>query len=523
MSSRVNEGLSCPICGNSFPPFEIEEHANKCLFLASENNSSSSLKKFSDVQQTSPRVKRLKHEEPHPFTQSAVGSGSNSKCNKELFPGYGLLDGTGKPRHRLHIRRSVVRKKSMLQYQIALATESLSDEDNMEDSVNLIVSTVPLAEQMRPVDLTCFVGQNHVLGQDKVLRTLLQKQDIPSMILWGPPGCGKVMRYTTSSLLYIYVCVCVFTQTTLAHIIAKQCRGGAGRVRFVKLSATMSGVNEIKEAVKVAKNELGFKRRTILFMDEIHRFNKLQQAGYRFETERTYIFFRKCKKSAPMLQDIFLPHIESGTITLIGATTENPSFSLNSALLSRCRVIVLEKLDTESLVTILTRAVRGVGGRVVHQGLTSSEQDTPRFLMDSETVLWLAEMCDGDARIALNSLQLALQSQDSVPGRILMISLDDIKDGVKRSHLLYDKKGEEHYNIISAMHKSIRASDDNAALYWLTRMLQGGEDPVFIARRLVRAASEDIGTVRLSRLMLRAYLWFVSTALKFIGKIDISR
>nr|CAD7434830.1 unnamed protein product [Timema monikensis] len=326
---------------------------------------------------------------------------------------------------------------------------ALQDEDNMEDSVSLIVSTVPLAEQMRPVDLTCFVGQNHVLGQDKVLRTLLQKQDIPSMILWGPPGCGK---------------------TTLAHIIAKQCHRGAEGVRFVKLSATMSGVNEIKEAVKVAKNELGFKRRTILFMDEIHRFNKLQQ-------------------------DIFLPHIESGTITLIGATTENPSFSLNSALLSRCRVIVLEKLDTESLVTILTRAVRGVGGRVVHQGLTPSEQDTPRFLMDSETVLWLAEMCDGDARIALNSLQLALQSRDTVPGRILMISLDDIKDGVKRSHLLYDKKGEEHYNIISAMHKSIRASDDNAALYWLTRMLQGGEDPVFIARRLVRAASEDIGTV----------------------------
>nr|CAD7403597.1 unnamed protein product [Timema cristinae] len=376
----------------------------------------------------------------------------------------------------------------------------------MEDSVSLIVSTVPLAEQMRPVDLTCFVGQNHVLGQDKVLRTLLQKQDIPSMILWGPPGCGKVMRYTTSSLLHINTilvveCICVCTQTTLAHIIAKQCRRGAEGVRFVKLSATMSGVNEIKEAVKVAKNELGFKRRTILFMDEIHRFNKLQQGmGLRLRGPTDFAGYVTVPPP-PMLQDIFLPHIESGTITLIGATTENPSFSLNSALLSRCRVIVLEKLDTESLVTILTRAVRGVGGRVVHQGLTPSEQDTPRFLMDSETVLWLAEMCDGDARIALNSLQLALQSRDTVPGRILMISLDDIKDGVKercclqRSHLLYDKKGEEHYNIISAMHKSIRASDDNAALYWLTRMLQGGEDPVFIARRLVRAASEDIGTV----------------------------
>ncbi|GFG35197.1 hypothetical protein Cfor_11687 [Coptotermes formosanus] len=314
-------------------------------------------------------------------------------------------------------------------------------------------SPVPLAEQMRPSDLTHYFGQEHVLGQDKVLRTLLEKRDVPSMILWGPPGCGK---------------------TTLAHIIANQCKTDNQEARFVTMSATMSGVNDVKDAVKIAKNELrSFKRRTILFMDEIHRFNKLQQ-------------------------DIFLPHVESGTITLIGATTENPSFSLNSALLSRCRVIVLEKLNTEHIVAILERTLKVIGAKIVkaEEEINFSKPDDkiPRVLIDEATVTWLAEMCDGDARVALNSLQLALQArdQDSNSG-VVLISLDDIKDGIKCSHLLYDRQGEEHYNTISAMHKSIRASDDNAALYWVARMLKGGEDPLYIARRLVRAASEDIG------------------------------
>lgn len=260
-------------------------------------------------------------------------------------------------------------------------------------------------------------------------------------------------------------------------------------MRWVKLSAAMSGVNDVKEAVNQARNELKYGRRTVMFMDEIHRFNKLQQ-------------------------DIFLPHVEAGTITLVGATTENPCFSLNSALLSRCRVVVLEKLKTEDLVCIVRNAVKLANG-IVHtspplneaQGSdsTTSETDSidsdssiPIFIIDQATVEWLAETCDGDARIALGGLELALKSikqseeelQRSGPS---LITLNDVKDGLKKSHVLYDKKGDQHYDMISALHKSVRASDDNASLYWLARMLAGGEDPVYIARRLVRMASEDVG------------------------------
>ncbi|PSN36940.1 ATPase WRNIP1 [Blattella germanica] len=311
-------------------------------------------------------------------------------------------------------------------------------KDNDGESSNSRFGSIPLAEKMRPSDLSQYFGQEHILGKNKVLRCLLEKRDIPSMILWGPPGCGK---------------------TTLAHIIANLCKRDNQESRFVKLSATMSGVNDVKEIVKIAKNELtSFKRRT----------------------------------------DIFLPHVESGTIILIGATTENPSFSLNSALLSRCRVIVLEKLSIDHIVAILKRALEEISARVVMPGeklnFSVSSDKIPRVLIDEATVKWLGEMCDGDARIALNSLQLALQAkQTDCDSEVTLISLDDIKDGIKRSHLLYDRKGEEHYNIISAVHKSMRASDDNAALYWVTRMLQGGEDPMYVARRLVRFASEDVG------------------------------
>ncbi|XP_063234678.1 ATPase WRNIP1-like [Bacillus rossius redtenbacheri] len=404
MSSCGSDFIPCPICFKLYSSKDIEGHANKCLFLSSETiNASQSLK------EVSPRLKRQKKD----HCSNDLASSSTKHVAEEELEMQGSSDG-GAP--QLPSR--------------------------------LVDLSVPLAEQMRPSDFGDYVGQSHVLGRDTILRSLLERQDIPSMILWGPPGCGK---------------------TTLAHILAKKCRNGGQGLRFVKLSATMSGVNDIKEAVKVAKNEVNFKRRTVLFMDEIHRFNKLQQ-------------------------DIFLPHVEDGTIVLIGATTENPSFSLNSALLSRCKVIVLEKLRTENLVTILQRAVVAVGGAVLTPDVNGCQDNKlPRVVVDEETVQWLAEICDGDARIALNSLQLALQSKDIDVSSVARISLDDIKDGIKRSHLLYDKKGEEHYNIISAMHKSIRASDDNAALYWLTRMLEGGEDPIFIARRLVRAASEDIG------------------------------
>lgn len=260
-------------------------------------------------------------------------------------------------------------------------------------------------------------------------------------------------------------------------MIANRCKA-TQNLRFVKLSATVVGVNDVKEVVKVAKNEQKFKRKTILFMDEIHRFNKLQQ-------------------------DIFLPHVESGVITLIGATTENPSFSLNSALLSRCRVIVLEKISPEAMLLILQRAVQGEGGQVRDFSVSQSSLEEgggggmqPRFVIDLESVKWLSEICDGDARIGLNSLQLALQTvdKDSSGGACLRtITLKDIQEGIKKSHILYDRKGDQHYDMISALHKSIRASDDNASLYWCTRMMVGGEDPRYICRRLVRAASEDIG------------------------------
>lgn len=249
----------------------------------------------------------------------------------------------------------------------------------------------------------------------------------------------------------------------------------------MKLSACTSGINDVKEVVKQAKSYRDtFKKRTILFMDEIHRFNKLQQ-------------------------DAFLPHVENGTIILLGATTENPSFSLNNALLSRCRVIVLEKLQPSEIITILRQALLKYKAIELKQDshMNGSLEErlkqldfSPELGMTEECLRWIADISDGDARIALNSFEMCMKqaaaSRNEFDG-IKMISLDDIKEGIKKSHLLYDRAGDHHYDIISALHKSIRASDDNASLYWVTRMMMSGEDPRFIVRRLIRAASEDIG------------------------------
>lgn len=261
----------------------------------------------------------------------------------------------------------------------------------------------------------------------------------------------------------------------MANVIAYICKNKSnGKMRYVKLSAAMAGVSEVKEVITVASNELKFNRRTVVFMDEIHRFNKIQQ-------------------------DVFLPHVESGIITLIGATTENPSFSLNSALLSRCRVIVLEKLNISNLMSILNRAVSSLEGTVYssNKKLESANQ-IPKFIIDEPTIEWLAETCDGDARIALSGLELAVQykiqsNEEFLQNGPVTITLPNIKEGLKKTHMLYDKRGDQHYDMISALHKSVRASDENASLYWLTRMILGGEDPVYIARRLVRMACEDIG------------------------------
>lgn len=275
-------------------------------------------------------------------------------------------------------------------------------------------------------------------------------------------------------------------QTSLANVVAHICKNDVNRkLRYVKLSAAMAGVQEVKEVISVAANHVKFAQRTIVFMDEIHRFNKMQQ-------------------------DVFLPHVESGTITLIGATTENPSFSLNSALLSRCRVVVLHKLSVANLVSILKRAVISLEGIIHTSEKTATEESTSKeepktefscntkFIIDEPTIEWLAETCDGDARIALGGLELAVRSKAPNKDNLLdigppIITLNDVEESLKKTHMLYDRKGDQHYDMISALHKSVRANDENAALYWLTRMISGGEDPVYIARRLVRMASEDIG------------------------------
>lgn len=283
----------------------------------------------------------------------------------------------------------------------------------------------PLADRMRPRSFDEVVGQPELASKGAVLRTLVESGEVPSMIFWGPPGSGK---------------------TTLAKLIAN-----VSGMEFAELSAVTTGLAEVRTVLKEAEVLLDFKsKRTILFIDEIHRFNKNQQ-------------------------DAFLPWVENGTIILIGATTENPSFEVNSALLSRCRVFVLKKLEPEDIKSVILRAVSDS-----ENGLGKMKLKIPEEVMNE-----LATVADGDARIALNALELTAKTGN--------ISLENLRSALQRTHVLYDKTGEEHYNIISALHKSLRGSDVNAGLYWLGRMLEAGEDPLYVARRLVRFASEDIG------------------------------
>ena len=289
----------------------------------------------------------------------------------------------------------------------------------------------PLAARLRPRDLDEFFGQEHLLGKGKVLRRIIENDQVGSMIFWGPPGVGK---------------------TTLARIIARRTKA-----KFIDFSAVTSGIKEIKQVMNEAENARRFGEKTILFVDEIHRFNKAQQ-------------------------DAFLPYVEKGSIILIGATTENPSFEVNGALLSRCKVFVLQALKQEDLVTLLKHALsdeRGFGGQKITIGESALEL--------------IAAFANGDARSALSTLEMAVLNGDVDDKGAVTVTDETIEQCTSRKSLLYDKTGEEHYNLISALHKSMRNSDPDAAVYWLARMLEAGEDPIYIARRVTRFASEDVG------------------------------
>ena len=315
----------------------------------------------------------------------------------------------------------------------------------------------PLAARMRPKNLSEFAGQQHLIGEGKILSRLIESDKVPSMIFWGPPGVGK---------------------TTLAQIIA-----GKTKANFITFSAVTSGIKEIRNVMQQADRYARFGEKTILFIDEIHRFNKAQQ-------------------------DAFLPFVEKGSITLIGATTENPSFEVNGALLSRCKVFVLKALETDDIEQLLKRAIadpRGYGSERVN--------------ITDDMLHMIAEFANGDARSSLTTLEMVVLNGDVQPDGTIDIMMETLEQCISRKSLLYDKDGEEHYNIISALHKSMRNSDADAAVYWLARMLEAGEDPLYVARRVTRFASEDVGLAdpRALEIAIAAY-----QACHFIGMPECS-
>ena len=317
-------------------------------------------------------------------------------------------------------------------------------------------NAAPLAARLRPQTLDEIVGQEHLIGSGKILRRLIESDNITSMIFWGPPGVGK---------------------TTLARVIAR-----CTKAEFIDFSAVTSGIKEIRAVMQQAEENRRFGGRTIVFVDEIHRFNKAQQ-------------------------DAFLPFVEKGSIILIGATTENPSFEVNGALLSRCRVFVLQSLTTENIVALLRRAITD------RRGFGDLDID-----IEDEMLEAIAIFSNGDARAALSTLEMVILNGDT-DGSSITVTKETLEQCTSKKSLLYDKNGEEHYNLISALHKSMRNSDPDAAVYWLARMLEAGEDPLYVARRVTRFASEDVGLAdpRALEIAVAAY-----QACHFIGMPECS-
>nr|CAB3265538.1 replication factor C subunit 5 [Phallusia mammillata] len=434
--SSASQPVECPLCFKNFSAVHVQSHVQTCQGTPNNN----------DTEMPPKRRKMIK-----------VDSGTTKK-NPSKSPWKGFKS----------IKKNTVQEPSQERECVVdvctpfplIPTErppSLPLTESKPSAMEIFLAqSKPLAEVARPKSLEDYVGQTEVLGKETALNKLLNRNTIPSMIFWGPPGCGK---------------------TTLAHIIASRSKEKS-ETRFVKMSATSSGKADVQAMIKIASNEQRmFKRKTILFIDEIHRFNKLQQ-------------------------DTFLPHVENGTIVLLGATTENPSFALNSALLSRCRVIVLHKLEACHIRSLLelsiTRYIPFCS--TVHESSGNangslSDNGTDKLHVASSALDALSNYCDGDARIALNGLQVSIQSLITSDKKLCapMLTADHVKSCLQRSHVLYDRTGDEHYAMMSALHKSVRGCDENAGLYWLTRMMLGGEDPKVIARRLIRMASEDIG------------------------------
>ncbi|XP_078395625.1 ATPase WRNIP1 [Cetorhinus maximus] len=482
--------VQCPVCSQEMQSFKINAHLDQCLGLrlgTKEGGEAAAAAECNSEGEPGSKRARLSPARGDGTLpggsgrEAAAGTTINSGGASSVSPGPARGDGTlpgGAPATAAQLSQRRPPPSSSPSPGSPVCTgrlgsppsrPSVSSPSPLEVQGELVslqqLEAKPLAEIMRPSALAELIGQNKALGEETLLRTLLESHEIPSIILWGPPGCGK---------------------TSLAHVLAMNSKKQSS-TRFVSLSATSASTDIIRGVVKQAQNERKLlKRRTIVFFDEIHHFNKAQQ-------------------------NILLPHVECGTITLIGATTENPSFQINSALLSRCRVIVLEKLSVEAMETILLRALNSLGISILGQdkeagSVDGSKETKLHISIEPEAIRSIAYLCDGDARTALNGLHLAIQAkvaetkkaqnnnlQKNTPSKKIVIKEMHIKEGLQRSHILYDRAGEEHYNCISALHKTMRASDEKSALYWLARMLEGGEDPLYVARRLVRFASEDVG------------------------------